>query len=76
MSITEKSSDAKQLKKSTQSGDFYMILIVFYGGHAKSNEKNNAKRQKKVDAELSNLASVWRPDFLVFRLRETRPEDH
>ena len=44
--ITEKSSDAKQFKKSAQSGEFYMILIVFYGGHAKSNEKTTQNDEK------------------------------
>ena len=45
--ITEKARDAKQHKKSTQSCKFYMILIVFYGGHAESNDKTTQKDEKK-----------------------------
>ena len=55
--ITEKASHAKQHKKSTQSGEFYMILIVFYGGHAKSNEKATQNDEKKS----TQNCQIWRP---------------
>ena len=53
----EKASHAKQHKKSTQSGEFYMILIVFHGGHVKSKQKATQDDEKKS----TQNCQIWRP---------------